>query len=736
MDMSRNSLAFKSPAFKSLALKSLLQRVHFTGQQPLVKARSPLGHFQAIQSQSAPLGWTPQSFDQQETLPLRFSPLGRQTAIALPELFASNQARTPSDRIAEPVDIPATQSALPENSTHPIQPVQTKLETPERDRPSNHPTTSTIQPQVEASPSVLPSIPEQTTRSPLQPTTEVSTDQTSNASPSPIPNPQIALKSETQRSPEPTFDRSNANQNPDSPPLEIAQHRPEKPLISRREDDVTSHPPLIQAKTEPSATTPERSEIATVHARLDASSDRAIAPLEPPSAIATPAPAALQRSTVPSTQREDAEPTARPDKRSPLQADALTPAPSAIQLQADAEAMHQNRGIHSPEQSVVTPHSVQPRLDSQPEAFQATNPPLPAETTAQHPDRTLAIAPQSSELAQPKPDASTASAISPDTNSVSTSATRSPVTSSISPISSHHAALLLKPLGFTKTLVQPTDSTTSQLNVESPNTSQSDLKISSSIDPVQRKESFNSSQLAFQNNLENTDVRIQASDDRSVASSKSGSSHSDTQALLQRRDDQTDPAIAPTFNKNITQTNLDQWSNLSELLDFDPSNHSQSNSINLEDSFDDLSFELNEFGEQSTINSDSSTLSNSKIIRSDPQSASLKSPSGDRPNSSKTLEQQLETLVYPVYCLIQQQRQIEQERHHHVNSSYPNWISDTRLSRLERSPKKNSHPTLLEPIDPGSPLYRKLQLLAQQVYQLVQWQWAIEKERNGYNASN
>jgi hypothetical protein len=460
------------------------------------------------------------------------------------------------------------------------------------------------------------------------------------------------------------------------------------PSTTQNEDDCalsepsvsTSEPPVIQRQGD--RTLNEPSALTSTPLTIQNAGDRT---LNEPSA---------STSAFPTIQR---------------QGDPIQIAPPAIQNQPAVEAAPNRQENHTSESSVSTsPPSataiVQPDLESQSDASLTPSPQQNLQETGQHPEAQQAIAPPA-----------------------------------ISPLSPHHATLLRKPLGFTRTLVQPQTQAFSRSYSKS-DLAQSESDLSSTdTTTLQRPELSNSALLKHQNDLEHpnnseTTPTIQASVDSTLISSQSQSLRVNAKALpsLQNRNELKNSAIAPLSNQTFTKNSPDQWSSLSELYEISQSENPSAYSPDTIDAINSDFFGLDELSEQLANVSSTSISSNSIELRSahrtnpnsDSRSVSLHSPASTTQSNAPTLEQQLEILVYPVYSLMRQRWQMEQERQHHLNDGYPNWMSDTRLSKLERSRQTTYHPTLLESPNPNSPIHHKLQLLAQQVYELVQWQWA------------
>jgi hypothetical protein len=116
--------------------------------------------------------------------------------------------------------------------------------------------------------------------------------------------------------------------------------------------------------------------------------------------------------------------------------------------------------------------------------------------------------------------------------------------------------------------------------------------------------------------------------------------------------------------------------------------------------------------------------------RSDSVSSSQQSPSSE---PLQKLEAQMERLIYPIYYLMQYRWDIEQERQRWTQTACPRWLSEIQWGdRPDHSSQKTqAHSERIVPPYPGSPLYAKMQHLADQIYALVQWQLALDQERNG-----
>ncbi|NJN85501.1 MAG: hypothetical protein HC881_03280 [Leptolyngbyaceae cyanobacterium SL_7_1] len=222
-----------------------------------------------------------------------------------------------------------------------------------------------------------------------------------------------------------------------------------------------------------------------------------------------------------------------------------------------------------------------------------------------------------------------------------------------------------------------------------------------------------------------------------------------TQPSIQPSPDRANPPIAPKAAPP-PQSDPTHGSTIARRLNSNHSNHSNHSNPNPANpatvnpatvnpatvnpatidspAFDSPAFELSEWGEHPAI-----APPTSPSPPTDRRTMQLRSGEGDR--TPQPLEQQLDTLVYPIYWLLQSHWQVEQERQYAIGSRYPHWSSDPRPSQLLRDAKRSPHSATgrLEPPDPSSPLQPKFYLLMQQVYQLVQWQWAIEQERDGHS---
>lgn len=772
-----NAMPFKSFSLKSFPFKSA-QRFHFAGQRQLVEPRSPLGHFRPALAQTVPLGWATQSFEQHVASPLLTS-LGQRSPLFLPERRSPNEValapratdetNTPvTDRSIQPTLDAADRQSIESPNPPAIQRRPTiPTSTPEPLVRSPQEIALSAEPQPDRSPAGSPSIPQpkeaESFRSEKQkPNTEATSIDRLDLADSPTKPTEAAFG-----------DQQNADHNTVSKPAESIQRQSDQ---LAQDNDSPTHPQSVQQANETHASTPNISAT-TVQPRLDSDTtvEAATAAIAPPSqqAIATSQEQPpLQRTAVPHAQPEETEPVI--SDRVQRREIASTAAPPTARTKVASEFNQREQSTAANNQSATTQNPqfstadaiaqprlesdqtpvIQARLDSETATVQSQPPSIAAIVESGQPPliqpqldlaaaavqnqsfSTAASTSHSSEVASP---ASTtvdplSKQIQPTVSidRLNPSPIESPIASLISPRSDHHHTILLKPLGFTKSLMRKAEPTALQPDFEpSDRSSDSTPPNAAFTNSLQRKAEASAPSLRSPSLPEDKNSTAQSQSRPSIAPALPLPPIDATltaPAPIQQRIAPPDRSIAPNPEGNTAQSVPDAWLDLTELLD---GNLSRNPSFSSANPSPDPAFSSDR-GELITLASPGSTPANPTPTD---RSVSLRSPlSPDRATPPKTLEQQLEAIAYPVYQLLRQQWHIEQRGK--LRSRYPDWSSTIRLGdRATSSHPTAHHSAILEPPDPGSPLHRKMQLLTQQVYGLVHWQLAIEQERNGFNTT-
>ncbi len=706
-------------AEQAFAFKSLAQQLHWIGQRSLIPIRQPLGQFRPTSLQVTPLGWAAQSFQQRKPFVLILSPLGQSSVIPTLNTVSPDEGKNTLPRSTDAAQSSASQpvqQTFPIDSSHSSQAEFAGVEQ-ERDRPPTTDTTASIQPHVQLKSNHST---DSLTRSP-QSSTEPSITQPSEQLPLTTSEAQISRQIEGPRSPE--FTPQNLSKEHDQiPASEAIQTYSEDAIATSKTNQSIPHSSEPQRHDQTFKATQNEPETVTNQPDLGALNRKEnTQPIVQLQAVSDPT----------EERRSDVSKETALVHRHSVKADAIAQSQQEHQSPDEVHSQTKDHGLNNVSDGTLA------RQDGQE--------PLPHKDSVHTAKQEQSTQPSITDVASPQPETlqkklntySTAKDLShnyqPSTGSnvSNPDLSQSADISLISHPSHHHAALLLKPLGFSKTLIQPTPELTTEQSIPeaSPSTHQTSTQQNLAAIPLRsnalqrQSESSISTSMNAAQDAENSDSEVQSVSDRP---SPPDFIHQQDQPLhsIQRQRDRPAPYPLPDAEQPPPKA-PEQWSNLSELVETPDSDDQSSHRISRAEAVDAPSLQLNDFGSPVT----SSTASSPS--RSDSRSPAPPPKKGDRTHP-QSIDQQLETLVYPVYWLMRQQWQVEQERQHHRYSGYPLWTMDVRVEKGERSPEQpDQRTTCPEPPALGSPLHGKLQLLTQQVYNLVQWQWVVEQERNG-----
>lgn len=727
-------------------LKPLSQPFTFAGQQSLIQARSPLTHLNPAIVH--PLGSTAQSFHQ-TTLPPIFPAFHQPSPLTFSQHTSSD-----STELSPHTPSPQSSQSSSANSVN-LSPQPSQPEIPVSASPElvkAEPRLEDAQPNLQRQQDLDQSAPlTAAAESEQDPPVQAARDRSPNPSPAAEPAVQSAQQPEQRAS-----SIARPLQELDSPQRVMAggNQVPESTIhtgsetIQRSSAALNPNPDPIR----PSATTAteqplpfQTSDTSTVQARLNSPLLQSI-PAEDARAIAPPAadPGILPRPLIPTSALATA--SVQSTNRLTAQAHPLSE-DTTVQRQATASptaVVESNRDptappTDSPETpapiSAGTTEAIAQRRPSEENPTTETSaPPLKPRSQDTHADvlqptssGETAIAPVHPAMTAPAAEINAPSHTSPKSQvsaipsavpTANHTVNHSSDESSI-PTFSHSSPILLKPLGFHQSFASATEAVMRRSPPES--------------DEHDHQNHFSSPTFQFSHSShESSPVPFSQQTD-TPTEQRSG--------WIQRQISESDQQIPSALAEQSTQPASDPGSNSSALKE-KPSPHS----AGIQAWLQAKAAEPWEAPPQSSSGaiappeappetaSDTAAVAVETPRSGTPSQALTPGQPGDDP---RALERQLETLVYPIYMLLRQRWQVQQECQPGARAAYPEWIVDGRVSQLleknqgqvGRSPAPASSGLGEFPV-PGTPTYHKLDLLTQQIDELLQWQWKLERERN------
>lgn len=749
---------------------SLVQRFRFSRQRSLAPLRLPLGSHRPLgrATQSTALVSPPFQHPLGERSPLTLPPTVEQ-----PALDATADDWTSAHQVFAEVPTEDSSPQSPEARATDTPAATPPLDTAENSAPPDSGIQEAHQPNTEA----LPELQKRSEASAVEPTPTASEQTTPQAIPSSesgeessstIPKVQAPNRSGAEGQPE-VLAETSANgleQTVQKAPLEEESDRP---------SSEPSLPPEQPAQLQRQPTTPanEGDEALSLPAQSTPSQSNGIMPETTQAASLPAAPIKSQEDT----QSPAPTPNAKPEPAQRSEPDVQFSDPPVVQSETTAPAAPQAPSSQLAETKAIQAkaESTAPLQTPSPQPEPSPSAPQGERTTASNPPNPVPASVETSEAAtelprlqrQPADDdkrehsegaiASSSKAATTSPESLQAQPSQDADVPQIAPRREHPHAILLKPLGQSKSLANEAIAT--PLSVPSASdTDKAELLSSDTIQPdsphlpngnrptIQQKQDL-SSRSNETNEAPSEDVPSTSS----VAPSTSNAA-SDSKATETSGDAQS-PAIQrqalqgnESAQNHSPQSVPGKWSDISELLQSDATVYHTADPVHylIESSdgeeADDSSPEQGDEAKTSEASKQKDT-SNASAKESKKQPGTQ----GDRPPSAQALEQSLECLVYPVYWLLRQHWSRAGERQGDGQSGEPVWWSDGEWSDRPipwQSPTTNASSSgsadhfiaVLEPPVPGSPLYAKLQDLSAEINVVIQSRRAIERERDGQYA--